>query len=183
MSIWNALIYVLCAVGVILLLCWLVLFVERKLPWPQYDERQRIARGNGYRMAFIIGVIYFIGVSHFLWIQGNDEPVISTRLLVFIGLALQIMSFHIYCLLTHSALPFDEKPTFPIIAYLALGLWEIMSVWSSVTYGRDFGQTLLPDGMVFVGYASTVWIELIMAVCSLSLAIMYLTRALRKEKE
>ena len=102
MSVISALLLLCGIVAVLLLLCAVVIWFEKKHPSKDYDERQKIARGNAYRFSFWMGfVYYFVLYIAVLWYfpkelrSGNVAPA------MFFGMLIQGISFHIYCVFTH----------------------------------------------------------------------------------
>ena len=174
MTVINALLLIFGILATLVLLCVLAVFLEKKIPWNQYDERQRLSRGNAYRVSFWIGAIYYLCVMVYL-IQGvgKDTEQIEGYLLLFAGFVFQAMAFHIYCLLTHCALPLGEKPTASIIGYACLGGVHLL----------DFVTRPLERNLALSGQESFACVRLMLGVFFFSLAVMHLIRAVWKEKE
>lgn len=170
MTILSGTLLVVGAILVLAALCWGIRWLEREVPLERYDERQNLARGNAYRISFWVGMVWY--VATIFCVMSEAMPV-DGWLLIFVGLMLQIMVFHIYCLLSSAALPLSQKPVPTIIIYCIFGAGQAMDV---CFYASSLGTPL-------TGRGSNVWAHLVGAVCFFSLAIMHLISLLWKEKE
>ena len=160
---------------VVVVLCALTVYLERNFPTEKYDERQKIARGNAYRFSHWVGMVYYFGLMvYFVLHTGKSEWVLEPFLLITIGILIQLQSFHIYCLMTHSALPLGEKPMPTIIGYFLLGGMYL------VMY---FAQYIPEDTVGFTGAESYNLLRLLIALDFFALAILHLISLLWKEKE
>lgn len=157
----------------IVLLCLGVIYLERKAPSEEYDERQKAMRGNAYRLSFFVGMIYYLVVTVILIRAVDGEKTVEPYLLLYFGMILQIMVLHTYCLLTHSALPLSEKPVTTIVCYILSGLIQLLYVF----------EKLDAFPLPFVGKETSGWIHLTTGILVLFLALMHLIRLLWKEKE
>ena len=155
--------------------CRLMICLERNFPSEKYDERQKIARGNAYRFSHWIGMIYYIGLmAYFVFHTGKSEWMLQPFCLVAIGILLQLLGFHIYCLMTHSALPLGEKPVPTILYYCFMG---------SVYLALYFFQHVPEDTVGLTGEMSFNLFRLLISLSFFSLAVLHLIAHLRKEKE
>ena len=115
----------------------LAVYLERHFPTDKYDERQKIARGNAYRFSHWTGMVYYFGLLvYFIFHTGKQEWILEPFVLIMIGILLQLQSFHIYCIMTHSALPLGEKPLPTIVGYVVLGILYLV---------QYFGQYIPED--------------------------------------
>lgn len=174
MSVMLVLFLAVVAIAVLAAVCAIVVYLERNFPGEKYDERQKVARGNAYRLCFWVGMVYYLILIPYLVMGVYDEWVVEPYLLVTIGFILQMLSFHIYCLMTHSALPLGEKPIPTVVSYFLLG-------------GMYLAQYLLlntgGNTVDFSGYESVNGLRLLMALGFCFLAVVHLIAYLRKEKE
>ena len=156
----------------------LAVYLERNFPSEKYDERQKIARGNAYRFSHWIGMIYYFGLLiYFTLHTGKSEWVLEPFLLVTIGILIQLQSFHIYCLMTHSALPLGERPLTTIVCYFITGSMYLL---------QYFGQYIPLDAAEAAGFDGAMsynLLRLLIALNFFALALMHLIAHLRKEKE
>lgn len=157
----------------IVLLCLGVIYLERKCPDDDFDERQKIMRGNAHRLSFMVGLAYYLFVTTVLIRQVDGEKTVEPFLLIFFGLELQLLVLHTYCLLTHSALPLSEKPVTAIICYVISGLIQLGYIFNRL---GDFPLEM-------VGHGSAGWIHLTGGIFFLYLALMHLLRLLWKDRE
>ena len=155
--------------------CGLTVYLEQHFPSEKYDERQKIARGNAFRFSWYIGMAYyFCLLIYFAFHTGNSGWILEPFLLVMIGILLQLQGFHIYCLMTHSALPLGEKPIPTIIGFLLLGAMYLV----------QYFMLYIPDDVVgFTGSQSMNLLRLLIALSFFSLAILHLISNMWKEKE
>ena len=159
----------------IVMACLLAVYVERHFPSEKFDERQKIARGNAYRFCHWVGLVYYFGLMvYFTFHTGKAEWPLEPFLLLVIGILIQLQSFHIYCVMTHCALPLGEKPMPTIIGYLVLG-----TMWLAMY----FGQYIPEDTPYLSGAESMNLFRLLIALDFYALAGLHLISLLRKEKE
>ena len=156
----------------------LAVYVGRNFPSDKYDERQQIDRGNAYRFSHWVGMVYWLGLLvYFVMHNGKNEWAIEPFLWLVIGILIQLQSFHIYCVMTHSALPLGEKPMPTIIGYFVMGGMYLLMY---------FDQYIPLDAAEAAGYDGALSFNLLRLLVSLdffALAIMHLIAYLRKEKE
>ncbi len=161
-------------VGLLVIACALAIYWERNSSSEKFDERQKIARGNAYCFSWWVGMAYYFCLMvYFVFHTGKSEWVLQPFLLIIIGILLQLQSFHIYCLMTHSALPMGEKPVPTIIGYLVLG----------ILYLAQYFWQYIPESAGYAGAASMNLFRLLLSADFFSLAILHLIAHLRKEKE
>ena len=87
---------------------------------------------------------------------------------------IQLQSFHIYCLMTHSALPLGEKPIPTIIGNFLLG----------GLYLAQYYLQYIPENVVgLTGADSMNLFRLLISFDFFALAVLHLIAYLRKEKE
>lgn len=165
-------------IAFIVMACLLAVYVGWNFPSDKYDERQKIARGDAYRFSHWVGMVYWLGLLvHFVMHTGEGEWMIEPFLWLVIGILIQLQSFHIYCLVTHSALPLGEKPLPTIVGHFVLG----------GTYLMMYIDQYIPlDAAEAAGYDGAMSFNLLRLLISLdffALAVMHLIAYLRKEKE
>ena len=154
--------------------CAFTVYLERNFPSEKFDERQKIARGDAYCFCHWVGLVYYFGLMiYFIFHTGKTGWHAEPFVLLFIGILIQLQSFHIYCVMTHSALPLGEKPMPTIIGYLVLG-----TMWF-VTYFAQY----VPENVGLTGAASYNLFRLLIALDFYALAAMHLIGLLWKEKE
>lgn len=139
----------------------------------EYDERQRYARGNAYRLSFYVSFCYYLGLLFCMkFIEEKD----SVYTMLFIGVGLQLMVFHIYCLLSHAALPLSEtdKPWRVIYFYSGLAVLAVIDFLKFAVFGKAEGLTELSGNALR---------SLMLGVTWGSLALMHLIQYFRDRKE
>ena len=151
-------------------LCWYRLWIEKKAPSDDYDERQKIEQGKANGITMLTGLIYFVVLM--CWMERGTLPA-DPRFLIFVGILLELMVYHIYCLMTHAALPLSRKPKSAIGSYVTLGIiWTLRACMYDPAWGMDLHGT-------GVGF----WRFVLTAFCAFSLAAMHLISYLRDKKE
>lgn len=167
----------ICIMGLVLvgivLLCLGVTRMEKTAKSSEYDERQQLIRGRGYRLATWVGEIYFVVVMCVMIGQVDGEKTVEPWLLVFLGLQIQNLVFHAYCLLNQAALPLSGKPVSTILSYCMSGAISLFG----------FRSSLARDPLSFVGHGSAGWVFVMTSFFFFSLALMHLIQLLRREKE
>lgn len=165
-------------IAIVVAVCAFTVYLERNFPSKKFDERQKIARGNAYRFCHWIGLAYYFGlIVYFTFHTGKAEWPVEPFLLLAIGLLIQLQSFHVYCLMTHCALPLGEKPMTTIISYFILG-----SVWLVMHFTQYIPEEAAAAAGV-TGAKSMNLFRLLISFSFLSLAVLHLISMLRKEKE
>lgn len=170
MTALQGLLLMLGVLPLLVLFCAAVIFLERKFPSKKYDERQKIARGNSYRLGYGVSVVYYLAVMGYLLFGMEKEKTVEPYLLIFAGYVLQLMVSHIYCMLTHAALPLSEKPGLTIVGYLFCGFLQL----TIVDYSKPFP---------LIGRGSQAWVHLAAGVFFIALAVMHIISLLLREKE
>ena len=166
MSNWNAVLLLLGILALLVAVCLGAVWLERRFPGKRFDERQKIARGNAYRLASWVGNVYFLVILAIMLRWPDLSRYVEPYLLIFLGLELEVMVMHIYCIITHASLPLSEKPGMAVGSYLIIGALYLTMI--------DFSQPL-----ELVGYGS----NRVICVYFLALAAMHILSLLRREKE
>lgn len=158
----------------IIALCGVVLWLEKRFPSKQFDERQQVSRGRACGLGLGVGVVYFLVTMSILINQVDGEKTIEPYLLVFFGLMLETAVMCTYSLLTHSYLSFLQKPGLNILGFGFCGALQFLTLANRLK--REGPLTL-------VGHGSSSWIFLIAGSCFLYLTLVLLIQQLRREKE
>ena len=175
MRIAIAALFAVAGILILLLACAFAVWLEKYLPSAQYDERQKTARGNACRFSLVTGMVYnLILLIYFVMHTGKNEWIAEPFLLLMIGILIQLESFHIYCLMSHSALPLGQKPLPTIICYCLLG---------GMYMAQYFVQYIPEDTPWLVGASSYNLFRLLLSLFFFSLAVMHLFAYLWQERE
>lgn len=153
----------------------IVIYLQKNFPSEKFDERQKISRGNAYCFSHWMGMLYYFALLvYFVFHTGKQEWVLEPFLLLAIGILIQLQSFHIYCLMTHSALPLGEKPMPAIIGYFTLG----------GLYFVQYYLQYIPENVVgFSGADSHNLFRLLIALDFVFFAVLHLIAYIRDRKE
>jgi len=157
----------------IVLLCLAVTRMEKTAKSSEYDERQQLVRGRGYRLAFWVGFVYLLVSVPMLVGYTEGQKMVEPYLLVLCGVMLQNLVFHTYCLLNHAALPLSQKPLFTALGFFLCGI-----LWLGSSYNAQQRNPLS-----LVGYGSDGWMYLMVAFTFCAMGLMHLIQLLRREKE
>ena len=157
----------------IVLLCLGVIYLQKKFPTEEFDERQMQAKGKASQLGMITGMIYFLVVIVVLLNQVDNEKRVEPWLLVFIGVLLMVTVDNTYCFLTNASMPLSSKPIPTIVCYTILGLVQLFFIWNLLD---DFPITL-------VGHGTSGWLHLLAGISFLYLALMQLIQYLRDRRE
>ena len=170
MNMGKVLLLCAAALGAMFLICGAAIWFDRKFPGKSYDERQNICRGNAYAVAFWVGAAYFFAYVCWTFPNGKARSIeLDPFLVVYIGLLIQVMVLHVYCLLTRSALPVSGSWVLTMISYGVMGTSSLMNFY----FGLN--NPYVADSMHVVG--------LVNAVSFYSLAVMHLISGLWKARE
>ena len=173
MLVWKMVLLIIGVLAFVVALCVAAVWVEKVFPGKEYDERQKIAKGRGYRLGFWVGIAYYMGVALVLLWQVDGEKTVEPYLLVMAGVILQAIVDHTYCLLTHSALPLSQNRLWAISGYVVCGALHFTQFYI-------FSKR---DGVSLLGHGTAAWIWLIGGCCFLYLAALHMIQALLDRKE
>ena len=172
----NMLYLILLICGVLLgivLLCLGVIYLEKRIPAKQYDERQLHARTRAHRLSFWVGFAYYLVVTVVLIRQVDGKKTVEPFLLVFVGLILQALVLHTYSILSDAALPLSEKPLYPIACFTFVGCLQLTQFYNQLRWG-------IPG---LTGRGAADWVFLMTGISFLYLSVLHLIQWLRGRKE
>ena len=165
-----------CVVGLVVICAVSIWWRRSGSSVESYDERQKIAHGEAFQVALIVGSAYYLLLAILYMLQRDRGSYsVDPYLGIFFGFMLQTMLYHIYCLLTHSALPLHQKPSTPILCCGISGLMQFANGFS-----RYSKHGVLPS---LTGEGTEQSVYLMSGVFLLSLAVIHLIAMLWKEKE
>lgn len=167
----------------------LLVWVEKKKPPKQFDERQQIVRGKAYKWACVTGFCYFIAVG-ILDLVLRDGVQADLFLLVMIGVTLSAFVRECYCCFHDAYLPLTQSPKVNIILLYVSSVIFLLNAASWVSRMRvtitESGFEVLDFGEVALGATGNsvfVWMFLMVAVMSIIIATMELLRYMRNKME
>ena len=184
----TAIVITLSALIGIVLLCLAAIWLEKKFPGKKFDEMQTISRLKGYRLAFLVGFLYYLISLSILIHQVDSEKTVEPYLIVTIGVLIQLMVVHTYSLLNHAALPLGEKPLAVIGCYCFCGFLQLVNFRNQY---ESYELMMLLDNKVVIGLedmgltgqGSIIWFYLAFGICFFYLALLHTIQYLRREKE
>jgi len=184
----SVLLFILFSLLAVVGVCFLAKWLEKTFPGKKFDEMQTISRLKGYRLAFLVGFVYYLATVPILTGQVDGEKTIEPYLLVTGGFLLQAMVAYTYNLITHAAMPLGENPLVSIGGNAFIGfLW--MTHFRN-QYGMyqdalqsDAGSLLQLEPLGLTGQSSMIWFYLALSICFFYLALLYTIGLIRDWKE
>ena len=85
----------------------------------EYDERQQVARGNGFKYAYITSIIYN-AILTLLTIAGNPLPV-DISVLILGGILVSVLVCVVYCIWHDAYVSLNENANRLIVVFLIIG--------------------------------------------------------------
>lgn len=86
----------------------------------EYDERQQLARGNGFKYAYVTGIVYN-GVLCLLTMTGIPFP-IEQSVLLLVGILLSVLVYVIYCIQHDAYVSLNENANRLMIVFTVIGV-------------------------------------------------------------
>ena len=164
---------ILAVLAGIVVLCLGVIWVEKRFPGGEMDERQRQAQGRASGFAMVLGMLYFFAVVLLLLRQVDGPKTVEPWLLVFIGILLMVTADHTYCLLCYASLPLSQSPVLSIVGYGLTGAIQLLYVWHATAK--------MP--LSWTGHGTSGWIHLLTGISFLYLSLIHLIQYLRDRRE
>jgi len=109
MSILKIALSLLAVLAGIVLLCLGVIYLEKKMPVKNFDERQKQAHGRAYRISYWVGLVYYLIAMLVCVNQVGKEKTIEPYLLFLFGIMLQLTVDATYRMMTNCDLPLYQK--------------------------------------------------------------------------
>jgi len=108
------------AVGLIVVaLCFKYVKIRKKGSNFEYDERQQLARGNGFKYAYVTGIVYNC-VLCLLTVTGIPIPV-EQGVLIMMGILLTVLVYAVYCIRHDAYVSLNENANRLMIVFIILG--------------------------------------------------------------
>ena len=167
--VFPALFLILFAVCVMIILL-IALSKERRLQSPQYDERQELERGRGFRYGFFTMLIFNGGVLCFDWtgiIPGSNQMILYAS-----GLFAGLLVYAVYCIWHESYFALNQRTNVVISFFTFIGLFNLVIAITTIARG-----TMMENGRF-----STTFLNLECAVLFLILMVTMLIKKLRDRK-
>jgi len=149
-----------------------VIYLEKKAPTKNYDERQLHARARAHRLSFWVGFIYSLLVVILLIQQVDGGKKVEPFLLVFTGLILQALVLHTYSIFSDAALSLAEKPGVAMVCLALVGCVQVTQLIMGCRQG-------IPG---LTGREAADWIFMMTGTGFLYLSILHLIQWLRRER-
>ena len=137
-----------------------------------YDERQKVARGEGYKYAFYVLLIYLAGNACLE--MALDKPWAEPMAAAMVGIAVAVLVHVIYCIWNECYFSMNEEPKKVLIFF---GVISVINVIIAVMQGLE-GE-LIENGTLTNQCANLV-VAIMFGFIMIALAI---KNATRKEEE
>lgn len=125
----------------------------RKEPSP-YDERQLIAQGKGYKLAFFT-LLSTLAVYSLYWSRAN-EAVLLPSMAILLCITAAVAVFACYCIIKDAYTPLTARPVLNVVLFSLFGVALTgISVFKLITFGAmENGHVGMPVcGLVLGGFA------------------------------
>lgn len=184
MTLIYMILFLLGAVALLAAICLMTVSMENQLPAREYDERQNLIWGKAYRFVFYLGAAYSLTLYGCLELGDWSLP-LKTSTLLFLGLVLQALGFHIYCLAQNTGLPLKRKGGQMVKSYVLFCALNLVTVTRQIAllqiYPEYSGQNAFaimtaPENIDFF------FNRLLAMAAFATLAVVYLISAYRDQK-
>lgn len=172
MTIIGGFVLICISLAGVVCVCLLSIHLNKNKEYDGFDERQAIAQGKAYRLAFLMLQFYFLGVLIVDMAAGLDW--ICIQLVVLIGFLVGMLTFDTYCMLTGASLPIGKNP---LASALTSGGLAVL--WFVQFFGYLDGQTYVP----MTGMGAAHWLRLFLGVTFGYRTLGYLIQYLREKRE
>lgn len=130
------------AVGLLVVaLCFKYVKIRKKGSNFEYDERQQLARGNGFKYAYVTSIVYN-GVLCLLTITGIPLPV-EQSVLILIGILLSVLVYVIYCIQHDAYVSLNENANRLMIVFTVIGVMNTFIGVMHLIHGTMFADGVL----------------------------------------
>lgn len=174
----------LVAMAVMVLLAIISIWSEKRRQQQEYDERQEQIQGKAAMFALLLGSCYYLGL--FAAMTFAEMLPLPESTLLILGLCLQLLSYHLYCLVRGIGLPLNQTRWMMPVVYGFNGITQFILFRNNMRYLEAFHaysevepNHTLPDP----GDGASIWLQLIMAVTFMAMAVIYLIPLLREERD
>jgi len=171
MTAMGVILICIAVLAVLVLICAVALWWNRSGENKSYDERQLVEQGRARAVADTVEMVYYFCLMVYLTYTGyGNMETLPVFDLIFIGLLIQFMTYHIYCLMTHALLPFGQSPILTICTSMLMSLVQFgyygLDNWGEAPGSGELEVLHLVAGTAFAFYA-----------------LLHLIALLRKERE
>lgn len=104
---------------IVVALCFKYVKIRKQGSNFEYDERQQLARGNGFKYAYVTGIVYN-GVLCLLTMAGIPLPA-EQSVLIMIGILLTVLVYAVYCIQHDAYVSLNENANRLMIVFIILG--------------------------------------------------------------
>ena len=131
MNFWMTLLAIVAAVLVISGLCGLTVLLEKRFLSKRYDERQKQVQGKAAHWTFLTGFVYFfvIAMVDMIW---PEVTIVSWYAVIFVGLAVEVLVYSVYCILNNANIPILGSPKQQIVIGYLCGFFQLAAAAARV---------------------------------------------------
>ena len=125
------------AVGLgVVAMCFKYVKIRKKESGFEYDERQELARGTGFKYAYVTSIVYN-GVLCLFTATGITLPV-EQSVLIMVGILLSVLVYVIYCIQHDAYVSLNENANRLMIVFVILGGFNTMIGVMHLIHGTMF---------------------------------------------
>ena len=185
----TAILFILLSLLAVVAVCFLAAWLEKAFPGKKFDEMQMLHRYRSYRLAFLVGFLYYLALSPVLIAQVDGEKIVEPYFIVMCGILLQLMVVHTYCLIHHAALPLSDKnPLVSMIGNFVMGFLWLTSFRNQyeqyqAALNSEANALLQLEPLGLTGRPAMVWLYLAFSVCFFYMAVLHTIAFVRCWKE
>lgn len=176
--------WILGAIEVLVLLTLVVVWLENRRENEEYDERQKLIQGKAWHFSAMVGMVYYLAL--FACLELNWNLPLGTSMLLFIGLVIQVLCYHIYCVVRKAGLPMCQRTGRMIGIYAVLSVLQFCNFRKMQIYVKDYRLfiTHFPDTDIpNPGNGELAWVCFIMSVTFACMAVLYFIALYRETRD
>lgn len=107
----------------------------------EYDERQQVARGNGFKYGYITSIVYYASLC-VIMMSGILLPV-EHSVLIFGGILLSVLVYVVYCIFHDAYVSLNENANRLMIVFVVLGVVNILIGIMHILHGTMVENKIL----------------------------------------
>lgn len=159
-------------------------WLEKKYPGEGCDERQKLIRGEAYRFSFWVGLLLDAGL--YFWLRYGFDFELGTETVLFVGVQIQIVAFHLYCLVKRMELPLARRSRWTAAVYGLIAVMNFRNFFGNLEYAEayDAYSKIYPDTTLTPGVVGEdTYLMLVAGVAFAALAAIHLIQYFWERRE
>lgn len=126
-----------------------------------YDERQQLVRGKGFKYAFLVELI---GNSIIIFINPLISDKINCTILIFLVIGLGALTYGVYCIFNDAYFSLNDNPKRFMILFGAIGFYNLFIGILTMSHDDIVLTDPYPSGLVNI-ICAAVCIGILIAIC------------------